>query len=68
MRTSPRLSLDSNNNIKMNTTLTISMISMFAILLGSGIIIPMDTFAEIDSQHPVFTKNYSPDTLLLKFK
>ena len=68
MCASPRLSFDSNNNIEMNTTLTISMISMFAILFGSGIIIPIDAFAEIDTQHPMFTKNYSPDTLLVKFK
>jgi hypothetical protein len=61
MYTSPRLSFDSNNNIKMNT-LTISMITMFAILFGSGILIPMDAFAEIDSQPPVVTKNYTPDT------
>jgi len=28
----------------------------------------MDTFADIDSQHPVFTKKYAPDTILVKLK
>ena len=52
----------------MKIPLTITMIFIFAVLFGSGIITPTDTFAEIKFEKSEFTKNYAPDTLLVKFK